>query len=86
MAEAEDSSFGITRIVDVKIEGGIQMYKVEWMSTWESSESLNSCQHLIDQFWSRINKAKQQQHVAYELQEKMKSLQSTANKLVENMV
>ena len=56
-----DSSFGISRIVDVKIEGGIQMYKVEWMSTWESSESLISCQHLINQFWSSINKAKQQQ-------------------------
>ena len=59
-----DSSFGISRIVDVKIEGGIQMYKVEWVTTWESSESLISCQHLIDQFWSRVNNAKQQEHVA----------------------
>ena len=64
---AEDS-FGISRIVDVKVDGGKQMYKVEWMSTWEPAESLLSCQHLIDNFWSHVNNAKQRQHVAMQQQ------------------
>merc|ERR1711931_270467 len=61
----EENSFGVRKIVDCKIvEGGQQMYKVEWESTWESAESLTSCQHLVDDFWSLVNKAKANQHIA----------------------
>ena len=63
----DNPSFGINRILDVKVEGGQQMYKVEWMSTWEPAESLSTCQHLVDQFWSHVNKAKQQQHIAQQV-------------------
>lgn len=55
----ERSSFGIKKIVDVKLrEDGKQMFKVEWQPTWEPVENLASCQHLIDKFWSFVNKAK----------------------------
>lgn len=59
------SSFGIKRIVDCKIgEGGRQMYKVKWIATWEPAETLASCQHLIEEFWSRVDNAKQNEELA----------------------
>jgi len=62
--EIEQNSFGIQKIVDCKVENGQQMYKVEWQATWEPAESLQTCQHLIDEFWSHINKAKAKEQVA----------------------
>ena len=40
------------------------MYKVKWEPTWEPSENLSSCQHLIDEFWSFVNKAKSNEQTA----------------------
>ena len=40
------------------------MYKVKWEPTWEPAENLASCQHLIDEFWSFVNKAKTNEEVA----------------------
>lgn len=54
-----NGSFGIKKIVDVKLrEDGKQMYKVQWEPTWEPVENLVTCQHLIDDFWCFVNKAK----------------------------
>jgi len=67
----QGGNFGIRKIVDCKLsEGGQQMYKVEWESTWEPAESLSTCQNLIDDFWSLVNKAKQNQQVAQEYERK----------------
>ena len=61
----EENSSGIRKILDCKISpDGRQMYKVEWDTTWEFAESLTSCQNLIDEFWSHVNKAKSFEHVA----------------------
>ena len=55
----EDSSFGIKKIVDCKIdEEGRQMYQVQWLPTWEPAENLATCHNLIDEFWGFVNKAK----------------------------
>ena len=40
------------------------MYKVKWEATWEPAENLSSCQHLIDEFWSFVNKAKSNENIA----------------------
>ena len=54
----DPESCGIRKIVDCKVEDGIQMYKVEWQATWEPAENLSSCQNLVDDFWSHVNKLK----------------------------
>ncbi|XP_057301116.1 uncharacterized protein LOC130635704 isoform X1 [Hydractinia symbiolongicarpus] len=62
-----ESSFGIQKIVDCKIgQDGKQMYKVKWEPTWEPFENLASCQHLIDEFWSFVNKAKSTEQASYQ--------------------
>jgi len=78
-ASEQRSSFGIKKIIDCKIaEDGQQLYKVKWQATWEPAESLVSCQHLIDEFWSFVNKVKnnevEQQH------RKRKILEVSTNK------
>jgi len=77
----EENSCGVRKIVDVKIvEGGQQMYHVEWESTWEPAESLASCQHLVDDFWALVNKAKANQHIALQHRNAMSSsLQSNTS-------
>ena len=48
------------QVVDWKIiDGGRQLYKVEWHATWEPAEALATCQHLVDEFWTLVNKTKQ---------------------------
>lgn len=42
------------------------MYKVKWEPTWEPFENLASCQHLIDEFWSFVNKAKSTEQASYQ--------------------
>jgi len=75
-AEASEE-FGIQRIVDVRLDNeGKQMYKVRWSETWEPAESLATCQHLVDDFWSTINKAKMKERVA---QETLKQMTFTNN-------
>lgn len=54
----EQSSFGIKKIVDCKVENGRQMFKVKWAPTWEPAENLAGCQHLINKFWSHVNSVK----------------------------
>ena len=83
----EDSSFGIRRVVDVKVEGGRQMYKVEWMCTWEPAETLSQCQHLIDRFWSHVNNAKQQQRQQQQQQQQQQlhKISSLKQEKIENL-
>ena len=80
----EDSSFGIRRVVDVKVEQGKQMYKVEWMSTWEPAETLSACQHLIDRFWSHVNNVKQQQQQQHQ-QQQLHKINSLKQEKIESL-
>lgn len=48
----------------ILFQGGKQMYKVKWEATWEPAENLTSCQHLIDEFWSFVNKAKSNEEIS----------------------
>ncbi|XP_065644064.1 uncharacterized protein LOC100200420 isoform X3 [Hydra vulgaris] len=66
-------SFGIRKIVDCKLsQDGRQMYRVKWEPTWEPAENLSSCQKLIDEFWSYVNKAKSNQEVAHQHRKRLK--------------
>lgn len=66
------NSFGIRKILDCKItDGGEQMYKVEWEATWENADTLSSCQHLLDEFWSLVNKAKANEKASQHCKEKL---------------
>lgn len=83
-----DNSFGIKRILECKIENGQQMYKIEWETTWEPAETLAFCQHMIDDFWSLVNKAKSKEHLAQKhlnLKPKAFLLQSPSNLLHRNL-
>lgn len=53
-----ESCFGMQKVIDHKTDqNGRVFYKVQWEPTWEPAESLNTCQTLIDEFWSSVNKA-----------------------------
>ena len=66
--ELDGSSFGIKKIVDCRVSSeGKQLYKVKWLETWEPAESLITCQNLIDDFWSRVNRAKAVEKTAQQL-------------------
>lgn len=55
----QQGSCGIKKIIDCKVtDSGQQMYKVKWEPTWEPAENLANCQHLVDEFWSYVNKVK----------------------------
>ena len=69
-SDLDSSSFGIKKIIDCRInQEGKQMYKVRWEETWEPADSLITCQHLVDDFWSRVNKAKRIEHIAKQVQQ-----------------
>jgi len=87
--QPEQSSFGIRKILDCKVlASGEQMYKVEWENTWEAADSLTSCQHLLDDFWSQVNKAKANQTYALKYRQTIPSVvvktdpQTDASKLL----
>ncbi|XP_066915824.1 zinc finger protein sens-like isoform X10 [Clytia hemisphaerica] len=69
----QQCSFGIKKIVDCKIDQtGKQLYKVKWEATWEPADSLSSCQHLIDEFWGFVNKAKTNEDIAQQHRKRMR--------------
>jgi len=75
--DEEPSDFGIKKIIDCKIgEDGQQLYKVKWQATWEPAESLVTCQHLIDEFWSYVNTVKSNEEAA---QQHRKMMQLNTN-------
>jgi len=89
----ENNSFGVKKIIDCRIgEHGMQMYKVKWEATWEPAENLASCQHLIDDFWSFVNKARNNQEMQQQQTKKMRldatnrqgTLDETAHRLTED--
>lgn len=70
------SSCGIKRIIDCKLNAsGQQMYKVKWEPTWEPAENLVSCQRLVDEFWSYVNKVKINEEKATEHRKKFPRLE-----------
>jgi len=78
------SQFGIRRILDCKISSdGRQMYQVEWETTWEPAESLITCQNLLDDFWSLINKAKSMEYVALQHRKPVPSSALGANSIAD---
>lgn len=66
------NSCGIKKIVDCKIMNGQQMYQVKWMPTWEPAENLATCQHLVDDFWSHVNKVKTHEEKAIQHKKRIK--------------
>ena len=75
------SSCGIKKIVDCKVgPDGQQMYKVIWSETWEPADTLLShCQHLINDFWGGVNKAKALEHVAQQVIQRGKTINNNNN-------
>ena len=49
------ADIGIEKILDSKVENGQQFYKIRWAPTWEPAENLLSCEHLLNEFWNKIN-------------------------------
>merc|ERR1711962_69624 len=79
-ADNQESSFGIRKIVDCKTgEDGRQFYKVKWEPTWEPADNLASCQHLIDEFWSFVNRVKAHEQRAVTQHRKRPRLDSSGN-------
>lgn len=69
----EQNSCGIRKIMDCKLSNdGRQYYKVKWEPTWEPAENLVTCQHLVDEFWSHVNKLKRKEDIAMQYQKKIK--------------
>ena len=85
MEGVQENSFGISKIVDCRLENGKQMYKVEWEATWEPAESLTNCQYLIDDFWSHVNKVKRNEHVAQNILKRKLNVEYGYNQTTYNL-
>lgn len=78
--DQEGESFGIKKVIDCKIEeGGKRLYKVRWEETWEPADTLAGCQHLIDRFWSSVERIKMHEYSAQEQQLKIPQLGDLTN-------
>lgn len=61
--ELSEDEYEVEKVLDSRIEGGVRQYLLKWKgypmseNTWED-ESNMSCDDLVKEYWSRVNKAK----------------------------
>ena len=60
-----DEEYEVEKVLDKRVKKGQVEYLVKWKNyddpddnTWEPADNLAECQHLVDEFWTFVNRVK----------------------------